>query len=396
MATLEIFPACYHMDHRTIPAGATCRFCNSPPYPGPKDAPLTPAETVTVAPPGLTDPPAPTQSNRLPHRPSIRVPDTATAPHPPDFGLAGGQIRRTAFRPKLPKRTQSSTPILADADPPQPEIHYLFAVAVAIGHWPSEDALECRFTPLENKASAEISGNKDIFFHSFLDEFLDAAKGVPIEAAFRYDQGNWRVAMNHKSRQTPLIFLPHWTGRRPINDIMRSWPHRGTVYPVTICWEPSQDQTPSELPWDTFSFRSTSPEAQLVEESAPEPSAATANLVEKSTPEPSAATANLVEKSTPEPSAATANPVEESTPEPSAAIANHKRGISDVTTRSEREQQHGQERPAARHSGRRVGASELEGLGIRGGQEAQGTSERRVTRTRKIRAPRRAAGDELQ
>ena len=230
MATLEIFPTCYHMDHRTIPIGATCRFCKSPPYPGPNGAPSTPAETVTPAPLGLTDPPVSTQSSHLPHRPSIMLPDAATAPH---SGLAGTRIRRTAFRPKLPRRIQSSTSILADADPPQPaaEIIYLFAVAIAIGHWPSEDALECRFTPLENKASAEISGNKDIF-----------------------------------------------------------------------C--------------------------------------------------------------TPEPGATTANPVEESTPEPSAATANHRRGISDVTTRSEREQQHEQERPAVRRGGRRVGASELVGLGI--------------------------------
>jgi hypothetical protein len=98
------------------------------------------------------------------------------------------------------------------------------------------------------------------------------------------------------------------------------------VYPVTICWEPPQDQTPSEDPLDTFSFRSTYlPEAQQVEERSLEPPAATAN---------------------------------------------HWRGISDVTTRSEREQQHEQERSATRRVGRRVGASELEGLGIGGGEEA--------------------------
>ena len=45
---------------------------------------------------------------------------------------------------------------------------------------------------------------------------------------------------------------------------------------------------------------------------------------------------------------------------------------------------------------RRVGASELEGLGTGSGVEAKGISEGRVTRTRKIRAPRRAPGDELQ
>src|SRR5271170_6776257 len=75
----------------------------------------------------------------------------------------------------------------------------------------------------------------------------------------------------------------------------------------------SQDQTPSVDPWDTFSFRSTySPEARRVEES---------------------------------------------TPEPPAATANHRPGISDVTTRSKCEQQHEQERPATRRGGRRVGAS---------------------------------------
>ena len=154
-----------------------------------------------------------------------------------------------------------------------------------------------------------------------LELFMFATKDVPIQAAFRHDRGNWRIAMNCKSRQTPLIFLPHWTGSRLVNDIMRSWPHRAAVYSITICWEPSQDQTPFEDPWDAFLFRSTyPPEAQRVEES---------------------------------------------TPEPPAATVNHRRGISDVTTRSEHEQQHEQERPAARRGGRRVSASELQGLGIR-------------------------------
>jgi hypothetical protein len=64
--------------------------------------------------------------------------------------------------------------------------------------------------------------------------------------------------------------------------------------------------------------------------------------------------------------------VQESAPEPSAATANHKRGFSDVTTHSEREQQREQERPTAHRGGRHVGASELEGLGVEGGEEAQG------------------------
>jgi hypothetical protein len=50
----------------------------------------------------------------------------------------------------------------------------------------------------------------------------------------------------------------------------------------------------------------------------------------------------------------------------------------------------------ARRGGGRVGANKLKGLSIRDGEEAQRTSEERITRTRKIRAPRRTAGDELQ
>jgi hypothetical protein len=60
--------------------------------------------------------------------------------------------------------------------------------------------------------------------------------------------------------------------------------------------------------------------------------------------------------------------VEESTLELPTATTNHIQGISDVTTRSECEQQREQERPVARRGGRRVGASGLEGsaLGWRG------------------------------
>jgi hypothetical protein len=208
---------------------------------------------MTPAPPDLLDPPVFPLYTRLSHRLSIIVPNTAIAFYPPAVGLAGSQICRTAFprqRDQLPPRIQFSTliPVTAEPPPPLAEIQYLFAVAIAIGHWPSKDALECRFAPLENKASAEIGGNRGLMFGLFRNEFLDAAKGVPIQAAFRHDRCNWRIAMNYKSRQTPLTFLPYWTGSRLVNDIMRSWPHRAAVYPVTICWEPSQDQMPFEDP----------------------------------------------------------------------------------------------------------------------------------------------------
>jgi hypothetical protein len=47
---------------------------------------------------------------------------------------------------------------------------------------------------------AEIDGNSDLVFSSFLRKFLDAAKGVLIQAAFRQDLVNWRIATNYKSR----------------------------------------------------------------------------------------------------------------------------------------------------------------------------------------------------
>jgi hypothetical protein len=47
-----------------------------------------------------------------------------------------------------------------------------------------------RFISLENKASAETNGNKDLAFGVFLHEFLNAVKGVLIRAAFRDDRGN--------------------------------------------------------------------------------------------------------------------------------------------------------------------------------------------------------------
>jgi hypothetical protein len=42
-----------------------------------------------------------------------------------------------------------------------------------------KDALECPFALLENKASVEIGGNRDLMFDLFLYEFLDTAKVAP-------------------------------------------------------------------------------------------------------------------------------------------------------------------------------------------------------------------------
>jgi hypothetical protein len=106
IATPEIFPTYFHMDHRTIPIRATCRFYKSPPY---QDATNTPPlESATFTPLGLSDPLVPLLYTRLPHRPSIIVPNTVTTTYPPALGLAGSQIRYTTFprqRIQLPPRS---------------------------------------------------------------------------------------------------------------------------------------------------------------------------------------------------------------------------------------------------------------------------------------------------
>src|SRR5947207_3095739 len=85
-----------------------------------------------------------------------------------------------------------------------------------------------------------------------------------------------------------------------------------TAYPATLCWKPHQDQTPSEISFDSTAYgRYTN---QLRDDNSPPES-----------PTPDTAPAlEIVEPAT----------------------ASHKRGASDVTTLSEREAEHEQERPA--------------------------------------------------
>jgi hypothetical protein len=115
--------------------------------------------------------------------------------------------------------------------------------------------------------------------------------------------------------------------------IMQGWPNAKmsgnnkilpTAYPVTLCWKSYQDQTPSEISFDSTAYE------RYADQLGPSPGSPT--------PDPAPAL-GVVEPAT----------------------ASHKRGASDVTTRSEREAKHEQERPAWRA----VGAQELAGSVLR-------------------------------
>jgi hypothetical protein len=139
MATPDIFPTCYHMDHRTIPIRTTCHFCRSPPYRDAADIPLTSTESITPTPPGLPEPSAPPPYTRLSHRPSIMIPNAAIVTYPPALGLVGSQIRRTAFprqRNQLPPRIQPSASISVTADPPPPAAEIKIPLCSRCCHWP--------------------------------------------------------------------------------------------------------------------------------------------------------------------------------------------------------------------------------------------------------------------
>jgi hypothetical protein len=131
-----------------------------------------------------------------------------------------------------------------------------------------------------------------------------------------------------------------------------------TAYPMTLCWKPHQDQDPSEISFD-FSAYERYPDQ-------PVPS-----------PEP---------------------PAPDPVPVPAAmepATASHKRGASEVTTRSEREAEHERERPARRA----VGAQELAGLGIKMAQkDREGIQVEMGTqgRPRRIRMPSKAAPGDVR
>src|SRR5271170_4011623 len=106
---------------------------------------------------------------------------------------------------------------------------------------------------------------------------------------------------------------------------MQGWPNAkisennkilSTAYSVTLCWKPHKDQTPSEISFDSTAYE------RYADQLGPPP-----------------------RSPTPDPAPAPASDAVE------PATASHKRGVSDVTTRSEREAEYEQERSARRAVG---------------------------------------------
>jgi hypothetical protein len=180
------------------------------------------------------------------------------------------------------------------------------------------------------------------------------------------------------TKDKPLIILSKWSMvTREIREIMQRWPNvkmsgnnkiLPTAYPVTLCWKPNKDQTLSEI-----SFDSTAYERYPNQLRSPSGSP---------TPDPASAPA-------PAPAPAPALGAEEPT------TASHKRGASNVTTRSEREAEHEQKRPARRA----MGAQELARLGVKAAQENEEGTQGGVStqgRPRRIRVPSKTAPGDVR
>lgn len=366
-STPTIFPACNRQDHSLIPDGEVCRACQSAPYRGIPDLPTpTPATSMATSTPLIV---------RLPQRPSVLGSD------PPSFGLASQVLGEQPVQPRQrgyprqraapPLRTHIPAPARIEAPSPRTlapvETMYTYVIKIAEGEWPSDEAKEPIYISLDTQTTLTLSGNKSYAYGAFLGEFITATEAAGLNSPYRFDRGEWCVAINHMTKDKSLIILPKWSmATREVREVMQGWPNAKmggnkkilpTAYPVTLCWKPHQDQAPSEISFDFSSVYEKYPD-QL----APPPESPTPDPVPVPAPVPAAV-------------------------EP--ATASHKRGASEVITRSEREAEHERERPARRA----VGAQELAGLGIETAQEDGGGIQVGMGtqgRPRRIRVPSKA------
>ena len=369
----RIFRSCQDQNHEILRDGETCYACQSPPWRAPGGVPALGRSAVA--------PPIPSASSvssseiRRPHYPQVmQPPDTAiftpTASNPPYLGLAshligpnrrGTQQQRGRARnpapmpatlpsyqqsqeayPALPMYNQAQsalllTPSAAPPSTPAPvEQRILFISALAIGEWSDDENIqEASYQPIRDLTKLTILASEKVNYTQFYWKFLFAARRsriATLDAATRpTDQGQWTIAANHmhdptsKKPMKSLLWITEWTDLRTITSIIytEAWENakdqdnRGlpaTSYPITICWTPDRDQSEglhyheredSAFTLDgeifTYNRRAASPQFQI----PPSPPA---------------------ERS--------------STP--------HRRGISEVTARPEREEQDRQERPMQR------------------------------------------------
>jgi hypothetical protein len=360
----RIFRSCQDQNHEILREGETCYACQSPPWRAPVVPPIP--ERPAVVPPA----PIPSFTSngeiRPPQHPQImQFPDpaifTPTASNPPSLGLAShliGPARRGTTQQRGRARNPTSVPTSVPAILPSPpaltpsaaEQRILFIAAIAIGQWSDDENIrEASYQPIKDLIKLTIAASDKVDYTQFYWKFLFAARRsriAPLDAATHpIGRGQWTIAANHihnpisKKPEKSILWITEWTDLRTITSIIHTeaWETAkdqdnrhlpATSYPITICWTPDRDQlddvdrnqreeTAFSLDGEIFTFNPRIPSSSLQLEIPPPLPAERA-----------------------------------STP--------HRRGISEVTARPEREEQDRQERPTQR--------PDLEG-------EGQGTQE---------------------
>jgi hypothetical protein len=203
---------------------------------------------------------------------------TPTAPNPPILGLAshlissGGGRRPTSqqarARPPALSATTSSTPhsTLSSAPPSAPTVEQriVFVAALAVAEWATDTSTEeVSYKLIREFVKLTFAASDELDYSQFYWKFLLAARRThnpTLKAASeRSGEGRWTIAANHihdpasKKPTKALLWLSEWHERRTIASIihiegwetakdqdLRNLP--ATAYPITICWVPFPDK----------------------------------------------------------------------------------------------------------------------------------------------------------
>jgi hypothetical protein len=209
---------------------------------------------------------------------------TPTATNPPTLGLAshlisrgGGHLRtsqqRARARPPTLSGTTSSTPHSAppstSPSTPPVEQRIVFIGALAVAEWAiDEDIQEASYEPIKEFVKLTFAASDELDYSQFYWKFLLAARRThnPIlkAASERAGEGRWTIAANHihdptsKKPIKALLWLSEWHERRTVASIihiegwetakdqdLRNLP--AASYPITICWIPLSNQSGDSL-----------------------------------------------------------------------------------------------------------------------------------------------------
>jgi hypothetical protein len=223
---------------------------------------------------------------------------TPTATNPPTLGLAshliggggggggggrrGTSQQRARARPPTLSAATSSTPhsappsapssalpsALPSAPPSAPivEQRIVFIGALAVAEWATDK--EASYEPIKEFVKVTFAASDKLDYTQFYWKFLLAARRThnpTLKAASeRAGNGRWTIAANHihdlasKKPIKALLWLSEWHERRTVASIihiegwetakdqdLRNLP--ATSYPITICWIPPSDQSDDSL-----------------------------------------------------------------------------------------------------------------------------------------------------